>query len=92
MKNPRHAWNLKDPFDEINRAYPMNVGGIISLVGLIVLGAFTYFLIPSPINWPFISIEAGIVIMVTVLASQKLYLDWFNQHYEIREKQREAEK
>jgi len=94
MKNPRQAWNLEDPLNDIVHAYPLEkvVGRLVSLVGLTILGIFTYFLIPGPINWLVIGIEAGIVILITILATQKMFIDWFDQHYEIREKQKEAEK
>ena len=88
VKNFREALKLRDPRSS---SYSRKIGWftLIALLGLIPAIVVAMNL-PFPLT--FLVLLYIPLLITVILADLKLDLDWFNQHYEIREKQREADK
>ena len=89
VKNPRQAIKIRLPLDDP----PLHIGLIFFIGAFINIGLFVLILHLIPNLFGVIcsfAVVFGYGYLVC-LVDTKLRTDWFDQHYEIREKQREAE-
>jgi len=89
LKNFRQASKLKDPVD----VYPLRLSALFVLLvfGNCGIALLAGFVVPSPLN---LIVLLGILLggsRLLSLINCKFRTDWFDQHYEIRKRQREIE-